>query len=142
MAGKLEPPSYEASTEGAAGSRDYPGAEVATAPTIDFTIPLPAVQVQPGRAQVQWMQSPTQAVPDCPPGLEYLALVDQVLVHQIVEVLELLTGFETNNKYSIKNSLGQQVFFAVEGMRLPFLHPSRFFMVSLISACKHKSKKI
>ena len=26
------------------------------------------------------------------------------------------TGFETNNKYEIKNSMGQRVYFAAEGM--------------------------
>ncbi|XP_041352138.1 phospholipid scramblase 1-like [Gigantopelta aegis] len=49
-----------------------------------------------------------------PPGLEYLAQVDQLLVHQTTELLEAVLGFETNNKYVIKNSLGQQVYFAAE----------------------------
>ncbi|OBS77505.1 hypothetical protein A6R68_20106, partial [Neotoma lepida] len=40
--------------------------------------------------------------------------IDQILVHQQIELLEVLTGFETNNKYEIKNSLGQRVYFAVE----------------------------
>ncbi|XP_063076513.1 phospholipid scramblase 1-like [Engraulis encrasicolus] len=50
----------------------------------------------------------------CPPGLEYLTQVDQLLVHQQVELMELMVGWETNNKYEVKNSLGQRVFFAVE----------------------------
>ncbi|ELV12507.1 Phospholipid scramblase 2 [Tupaia chinensis] len=49
-----------------------------------------------------------------PPGLEYLSLIDQILIHQQIELLEVLTGFETNNKYEIKSSLGQKVYFAVE----------------------------
>lgn len=40
---------------------------------------------------IQWMQ-PGQAPPNCPPGLEYLASVDQLLVHQKTELLE--GGFE------------------------------------------------
>ncbi|XP_063105226.1 phospholipid scramblase 1 isoform X3 [Cavia porcellus] len=40
--------------------------------------------------------------------------IDQILVHQQIELLEVLVGFETNNKYEIKNSLGQRVYFAVE----------------------------
>ncbi|XP_062069446.1 phospholipid scramblase 1-like isoform X2 [Lepus europaeus] len=40
--------------------------------------------------------------------------IDQVLIHQQVELLEVLTGFETQNKYEIRNSLGQRVFLAVE----------------------------
>ncbi|KAF5289905.1 hypothetical protein FQR65_LT11716 [Abscondita terminalis] len=51
---------------------------------------------------------------NCPPGLEYLQTIDQLLVHQKVELLEMFTGFETQNKYSIKNSLGQKVFYAGE----------------------------
>ncbi|XP_011554698.1 phospholipid scramblase 1 isoform X2 [Plutella xylostella] len=55
-----------------------------------------------------------QAPTNCPPGLEYLTMVDKLLVHQKVELLEAFVGFETNNKYTIKNSLGQKVFYAVE----------------------------
>jgi hypothetical protein len=55
-----------------------------------------------------------QAIQGCPPGLEYLTQVDQLLVHQQVELLEVLTGFETANKYRIRNTLGQQVYFAAE----------------------------
>ncbi|XP_064642030.1 phospholipid scramblase 2-like isoform X2 [Lineus longissimus] len=63
--------------------------------------------------QQQWMQKP-QSIPGCPPGLEYLTQVDQLLVHQQVELLEAMTGWETKNKYQVKNSLGQQVYFAQE----------------------------
>lgn len=35
----------------------------------------------------QLMSAP-QAPPNCPPGLEYLTMVDQLLVHQKVELLE------------------------------------------------------
>ncbi|XP_050348171.1 phospholipid scramblase 1 isoform X2 [Nymphalis io] len=51
---------------------------------------------------------------DCPPGLEQLGMIDQLLVHQKVELLEAFVGFETNNKYTIKNNLGQKVYHAVE----------------------------
>ncbi|KAK3922880.1 Phospholipid scramblase 2 [Frankliniella fusca] len=54
------------------------------------------------------------SVPMCPPGLEYLTSIDQLLVHQKVEILEALTGFETKNKFTVKNSLGQKVYKAVE----------------------------
>ena len=37
--------------------------------------------------QQQWMVKPT-GVPGCPPGLEYLTQIDQVLVQQTVELLE------------------------------------------------------
>lgn len=51
---------------------------------------------------------------NCPPGLEYLATLDQLLIKQKVEVLELMTGFETANKYNVLNSLGQQIYKAKE----------------------------
>lgn len=53
-------------------------------------------------------------IPSCPPGLEYLTAIDQLLVHQKVEMLEAFLGFETQNKYTIKNSMGQKVYKAVE----------------------------
>lgn len=55
-----------------------------------------------------WMNVP-QMIPNCPAGLEYLTSVDQLLVHQKVEMLEAFTGFETKNKFTVKNALGQKV---------------------------------
>ncbi len=34
------------------------------------------------------MSPPAEKVPGCPPGLEYLTQIDQLLVHQAVELLE------------------------------------------------------
>ncbi|XP_040205037.1 phospholipid scramblase 2-like [Rana temporaria] len=76
----------------------------------------PPVQNQPmgpGGPSPAWMPAPP-ADPNCPPGLEYLSMIDQLLVHQQVELLEALIGYESNNKYEIKNSMGQRVYFAAE----------------------------
>ncbi|KAM4040405.1 phospholipid scramblase 2-like isoform 1-T4 [Anomaloglossus baeobatrachus] len=76
----------------------------------------PPVQNQPmgpGGPQGAWMPAPP-ADPNCPPGLEYMTQIDQLLVHQQVELLEALIGYESNNKYEIKNSMGQRVYFAAE----------------------------
>lgn len=62
---------------------------------------------------VIFMERPP-AIPGIPQGLEYLSQIDQLLVHQQVELFEMITGWETSNKYQIKNSLGQQVYFAGE----------------------------
>ncbi|XP_072046718.1 phospholipid scramblase 2-like [Amphiura filiformis] len=59
------------------------------------------------------MPKPT-GVQNCPPGLEYLTQLDQLLVHQQVELMEVLTGLDFQNRYVIKNSMGQQVYFAGE----------------------------
>lgn len=48
-------------------------------------------------------------VPNCPPGLEYLTMIDQLLVKQQIRLAEVLIGFEQNNKFEVKNSLGQNV---------------------------------
>ncbi|XP_076434998.1 phospholipid scramblase 2-like [Babylonia areolata] len=65
--------------------------------------------------QQQGMQPPPSGpIQGCPPGLEYLAQVDQVLVHQEVEALEAITGIETANRFRILNSAGQQIYFAGE----------------------------
>uniref|UniRef100_A0A3Q2XWU5 Phospholipid scramblase n=1 Tax=Hippocampus comes TaxID=109280 RepID=A0A3Q2XWU5_HIPCM len=58
-------------------------------------------------------QVPSPGIPGCPPGLEYLTQVDQLLIKQKVELVELV-GFESNNKYEVRNSMGQNVFYAVE----------------------------
>ncbi|XP_015784447.1 phospholipid scramblase 2-like [Tetranychus urticae] len=57
---------------------------------------------------------PAPLIPNCPSGLEYLTQIDQLLVHQKVELLEAFIGFETKNKYHIKNSMGQKIFNAIE----------------------------
>jgi len=60
-----------------------------------------------------WMAVP-QGIPGCPAGLEYLTQIDQLLVKQKVEMLEMMTGMETNNKYKVKNSMGQDIYKAKE----------------------------
>jgi len=46
----------------------------------------PVISTQPG-GQVQWMAAPA-AIPGVPTGLEYLTQIDQLLVHQQIELLE------------------------------------------------------
>ncbi|XP_052821335.1 phospholipid scramblase 2-like isoform X1 [Mya arenaria] len=75
-------------------------------------MPMQGQQAGQPAAQ-QWMQRP-EGLPGCPPGLEYLCQIDQLLVKQQVELLEALTGWESANKYKIQNSVGQQVYFAAE----------------------------
>jgi len=69
----------------------------------------------------QWMAPvQEQMVPlNCPPGLEYLTMIDQLIIKQRLEMLEAVAGvmgygLETANKYKIKNVLGQNVYKAVE----------------------------
>ncbi|CAG5127220.1 unnamed protein product [Candidula unifasciata] len=74
----------------------------------------------PGGGAAGWAPAP-QGAPgppappaNCPPGLEYLTQIDQLLVKQKIEAIEAFTGFETNNKYEIKNTMNQRVYVAVE----------------------------
>ncbi|XP_071945547.1 phospholipid scramblase 2-like [Antedon mediterranea] len=92
------------------------------------------VGVQPGAVSAPWMAKP-ETVPGCPPGLEYLTQVDQVLVHQVVELLEAFTNWETPNRYQIKNSLGQQVYYAFEESDVcqrQCCGPSRGFIMHIV----------
>lgn len=80
-----------------------------------FQQPQQVIVNQPPVGGAEWMQLPQNVViPNCPPGLEYLTTIDQLFVKQKVELLEAFIGFETNNKYTIKNTLGQKIFWAKE----------------------------
>ncbi|XP_053379773.1 phospholipid scramblase 2-like isoform X2 [Mercenaria mercenaria] len=61
-----------------------------------------------------WMPKPPSGPPGCPPGLDYLTQVDQILIKQQIEMMELFTNWEAKNKYRLLNSMGQQVYFAKE----------------------------
>ncbi|XP_053167604.1 phospholipid scramblase 1-like isoform X2 [Hemicordylus capensis] len=93
------------------------------------------VQGQPN-ASVGAVWMPAPAVPlNCPPGLEYLSQIDQILVHQQIELLEVITGIETCNKYELKNALGQRIYFAAEENDCCTLNccgPSRPFTMKII----------
>ncbi|KAL1271508.1 hypothetical protein QQF64_030524 [Cirrhinus molitorella] len=49
-----------------------------------------------------------------PPGLEYLTQIDQILIHQKTECIKILSRFESDNQYEIKNSIGQEIYHAKE----------------------------
>ncbi|XP_036452634.1 phospholipid scramblase 2-like [Colossoma macropomum] len=76
------------------------------------TMPPPPSGYVPPQAPV--VMPVPQRPPGCPPGLEYLTQIDQLLVHQKMELIEAIFGWETNNQYIVKNSVGQQVFLAAE----------------------------
>uniref|UniRef100_A0A8C6F0D1 Phospholipid scramblase n=1 Tax=Monodon monoceros TaxID=40151 RepID=A0A8C6F0D1_MONMO len=118
------PPEYPpAAFPGPPGYTGYPGTQAgypvppagySGAGPVGFPVPYQPVTSQPGApAGVPWMPAPSPPL-NCPPGLEYLTQIDQLLIHQQIELLEALTGFETCNKYEIKNSLGQRIYFAAE----------------------------
>ncbi|ELU06462.1 hypothetical protein CAPTEDRAFT_141345, partial [Capitella teleta] len=50
----------------------------------------------------------------CPPGLEYLTQIDQVLIQQAVALMEAIIGIECKTQFQIMNSMGQQIFMAAE----------------------------
>uniref|UniRef100_A0A4W4FPC2 Phospholipid scramblase n=1 Tax=Electrophorus electricus TaxID=8005 RepID=A0A4W4FPC2_ELEEL len=80
------------------------------------------------------------------PGEEELcptkkSLIDQLLVHQKVELMEVLLGWETNNQYVVKNSLGQQVFLAAEENNLwtrQLCGPMRSFILHIQNNVGHE----
>ncbi|KAK3733958.1 hypothetical protein RRG08_024758 [Elysia crispata] len=73
------------------------------------------VQQQPGinLGGFQPMAFPGQLT-NVPAGLEYLAVVDQLIIKQEVSVFEILAGFEAKNKYRVLNSMNQQAYWAFE----------------------------
>ena len=71
--------------------------------------PAAVIDVPPGPAPPGFKQEM-----HVPPGLEYLSQINHVVVRQKVEVFEAICGWETNNKYTVYNSMGQQMFKASE----------------------------
>ncbi|NXC58439.1 PLS2 scramblase, partial [Aleadryas rufinucha] len=102
---------------------------------------IPPVQNQPTMDGTIWMPIPP-SIPNCPPGLEYLTQqIDQILIHQQLEVLEIVTGFEENNKYELKNALGQRVYFAAEDtdcLTRNCCGPSRPFTIRITDNLGHE----
>ncbi|ELT93599.1 hypothetical protein CAPTEDRAFT_180693 [Capitella teleta] len=79
------------------------------------------------------MERPSVAA-GCPPGLEYLTQIDQLVVKQQVEIMELITSWECANKYRVMNSVGQQVYFAQEESETCMRQccgPSRSFIIHI-----------
>ncbi|XP_060130476.1 phospholipid scramblase 2 isoform X1 [Zootoca vivipara] len=96
------------------------------------------VQYQPN-VPVVWMPPPP-AIPKCPPGLEYLSQLDHLSIQQQIELMEMISGLETCNRYEIKNSAGQMVYFAAEendDFNLNCYGPLRSFTIKFYdSACQ------
>lgn len=93
----------------------YPPPQGGYAPPPGQAMPMTQQPGPAGAAPPQMAPPPATMVPvNCPPGLEYLTQVDQLIVKQKVELMEAFTGFETKNKYEIKNTMGQDVYKAKE----------------------------
>ncbi|CAG9816667.1 unnamed protein product [Phaedon cochleariae] len=107
------PPGYGHQPQGFQHVPQYPPGQGQYPPGHGGHYGGPVTNQPMGQPNGGWMNMP-QGIPSCPPGLEYLTMIDQLLVHQKVEILEALTGFETKNKFTVKNSLGQKVYYAVE----------------------------
>lgn len=61
----------------------------------------------------EWMLRPNP-IPGVPRGLEYLTQINQLVIEQKVDLLEAFTGWEESNRYVIRNSVGQQIYYAFE----------------------------
>lgn len=100
-------------TQPGATNPAYPGVYPQLGPPVVANANYPPPP--PGAAPIILAPPPQQqSDPNIPPGLEYLTVIDQLLVQQKIEMLEAFTGWETNNKYAVKNSMGQNVYYAVE----------------------------
>lgn len=97
------------------GQYGYPQGQGQPPQMVGNTPYMPPQPGVPGGPQqpIQFMARPA-AIPGVPPGLEYLSQIDQLLVHQQIEIFEMMTSWETCNRYQVKNSIGQQIYFAAE----------------------------
>lgn len=78
-----------------------------------MSVPQEAIRLEP-YVNPLYRQPERMILPNCPPGLEYLTTVSSLFVQQKIEMLELITGFETENKYTIKNQSGEKIYYAKE----------------------------
>ncbi len=88
-----------------------PGGPIQPPPAVVGPGPGGPIKGHGGRA---WMEFPTAIPPDCPPGLEYLAALDTILVEQSMELFEIITGSKGRNRFLLMNVHGSQVFYATE----------------------------
>ncbi|CAJ0574658.1 unnamed protein product, partial [Mesorhabditis spiculigera] len=72
----------------------------------------PGAPLPPG-APVEFMPA-MQTIAGVPPGLEYLTLIDKLVIQQKKSLLEAVTSWEVTNKYAIYNAAAQQVYWAYE----------------------------
>ncbi|XP_030678547.1 phospholipid scramblase 1 isoform X4 [Nomascus leucogenys] len=115
------PPQYPPTAfQGPPGYNGYPGPQVGYPPPpaghsgpgpAGFPVPNQPVYNQPvynqpgGAAGVPWMPAPPPPL-NCPPGLEYLSQIDQILIHQQIELLEgyvIQTWHPCLPKFTIQN---------------------------------------
>ncbi len=87
-------------------------------PAAPVEMQQPGSEMKPVQGQGGgWMpvaQQPQMTPTQCPAGLEYLTQIDQLLVKQKVEVFEAFSGYETNNRYDVTNTMGQSVYYVAE----------------------------
>jgi len=67
------------------------------------------------RWKSNWMMVPENLTNKrCPKGLEYFLALNQLVVSENIELLELISGKETENVFEVKNIFSQRVFVAKE----------------------------
>ncbi|XP_050483459.1 phospholipid scramblase 3 [Bombus huntii] len=86
-----------------------PGISRPAPPPYGISMPGPEAP-QPMMPQGGW--SPRNTT--CPPGLEYLIVLDRLYIRQQLELLEVVVGWETENKYFVTNTNGQPLFYIME----------------------------
>uniref|UniRef100_A0A8R1DNX6 Phospholipid scramblase n=1 Tax=Caenorhabditis japonica TaxID=281687 RepID=A0A8R1DNX6_CAEJA len=107
------------------------------APQAITTQPGTMVQAAPGSV---WMPLPPP-MHGVPTGLEYLTYLDTVMVYQIKELFEIITDWETKNKYVLKNANGEQCYYAFEESgccERQCCGPNRGFVMHLVDNFKRE----
>lgn len=96
------------------------------------------IAMQPNMAQQQNQMMMPQGVmvpQGLPPGIAYLGALDEVRIHQHLDVLEVMVGWERNNKYRLCNNQEQQFMYAKEDTDCctrQFCGPARPFVMDIM----------
>ncbi|EDV26190.1 uncharacterized protein TRIADDRAFT_56036 [Trichoplax adhaerens] len=101
-------------------------------PMVNFNVSIKGVSCLDYSESIIWMPkfSEVATSASCTPGLECLSQLDQVLIHPIIDKLELLSA-TIQSKYDIKNKDGQMIFKGIEDISASLIRYSGYDCIAI-----------
>jgi len=99
-------------------------------------MPMPMAAAMPAPTPVQWIPPPGGRA-GCPPGLEHFADLAEFMVVEDINPANMLTqmsGVHVPNRYSVRNTAGQQMYFVQEAQVAVFADTYRQIDATVLDA--------